>query len=340
MDLAKMPMDLQKHRFRWHIIFAIICIAAVLLLLSIWIFYAVNEPGIAIKLTDIYRYSISIVFPLFCFALLLLAGDLVRMSHEHAAKVDNLSEILMRQNNLLAQITQASHLSNAAREIIFREADQMELGEAALSRLHQHDFEAAAAMIEAMEQTPHYQQLGAKLRKAAERYRTATEEGRISQVIAHIDLLLDQNRWAQAAAQIQNLVKVYSYSDRVRTLSSRLQERKAMRKGDLLNDWDKAIDAKDPDRSLEILKELDQYLAPDEALTLQESAKKVFKAKLDNLGIQFKNAVTEKDWAASLDIGKQIVSGFPNSRMAAEIRSKYDILQEHARKTSNEKTAK
>jgi hypothetical protein len=339
MDLIRTPMDLQKHRFRWHIIFAIICIAAVLLLLSIWIFYMADQSGIAMKLKEVYPFLIYIALPLFCFASLLLAGDMVRMSHEHAAKLDNISEILMRQNNLLVQITQASHLSNAAREIIFRETDQMELGEAALSKLHQHDFEGAAAMIETMEQTPHYQQLGAKLRRAAEKYRTATEEGRISQVIAHIESLMDQHRWAQAAAQIQNLVKVYSYSDRVKTLSSRLQERKAMRKGDLLNEWDKAIDAKDPDCSLEILKELDQYLAPDEALTLQESAKKVFKAKLDNLGIQFKNAVTEKDWTMALEIGRQIVSGFPNSRMAAEIRSKYDILQEHARKTIGGKTA-
>jgi hypothetical protein len=336
----KTPMDLQKHRFRWHIIFAVICIMALLLLFLIWISYVVNEPQIAIKLTGIYRFSITIAFPLFCFALLVLVGEMVRMLRELAVRLDNTSEILMRQNNLLAQITQATHLSDAAKEIIFRDTEQMELGEAVLSKLHQHDFDVAAAMIDTMEQAPHYQQLGAKLRKAAEKYRAATEEGRITQIIAHIELLIGQLRWVQAAAQIQNLIKMYPYSDRAKTLSSRLQERKAMRKGDLLNDWDKAIDAKDPDRGLEILKELDQYMAPDEALALQESAKKVFKAKLDNLGIQFKNAVTEKDWTTALDIGKQIVSGFPNSRMAAEIRSKYDILQEHASKILDGKTAK
>ncbi len=335
MDLVKTPMDLQRQRFKWHIIFAIFFVLVILLLLSIWICDAGSKPNVAIKLTELYRYLLGAAFSLFCFAMLLLLNDLVRSSREHGETLENMSEILTRQNNLLVQITQVSHLSNAAKEIIFRETDQMELGEAALSKLHQHDFDAAAAMIETMEQTPRYQQFGSKLRKAAERYRTATEDGRIAQIIAHIESLLDQHRWAQAAAQIQNLIKVYPYSDRAKTLFSRLQERKAMRKGDLLNEWDRAIDAKDPDRGLEILKELDQYLAPAEALALQESAKKVFKAKLDNLGIQFKSAVAEKDWTDALEIGKQIVSGFPNSRMAAEIRSKYDILQEHAHKTSN-----
>lgn len=338
MDM-RMPMDLHRPRFRWHIVFAILCIIAVVLSISIWIFSSVDQPNVAKALTALYRFAMSVAFPLFCFALLLLVGDIVHSSRDYGAKLDNISEILTRQNNLLQQMAQASYLSDAAKEIMFSDADQMELAEAALSKLHQHDFEAASVMIETMEQAPRYQQLGARLRKMAEKYRTATEDGRINQSIAHIESLLDQHRWAAAASQIQNLVKVYPHSDRAKSLFSRLQERKAIRKGDLLNEWDRAIDAKDPDRGLEILKELDQYLAPAEALVLQESAKKVFKAKLDNLGIQFKNAVTEKDWKTALDIGKQIVHHFPNSRMAAEIRSKYDILQEHARALMDKKAA-
>jgi hypothetical protein len=281
----------------------------------------------------------AVAFPLFCFALLLLVGDIVHLSHEYGTKLDSICEILSRQNNLLHQISRVAHLSDTAKSIMFSETDQVELTEAALGKLHHHDFDAATAMIDTMERTPQCQELGAKLRKMADKYRTATEEGRITQMITHIESLMDSCRWTQAASQIQNLLKIYPLSDRAKALPTRLQERKAMRKGDLLNEWDRAIDAKDPDRGLEILKELDLYLAPAEALVLQESAKKVFKAKLDNLGIEFKTAVTEKDWTAALDAGKQIISVFPNSRMASEIRSKYDILQEHARTAMDKKTA-
>jgi outer membrane protein assembly factor BamD (BamD/ComL family) len=42
-------------------------------------------------------------------------------------------------------------------------------------------------------------------------------------------------------------------------------------------------------------------------------------------------AVTEKNWRTAFELGRQIVQSFPNSRMAAEIRGKMDILQERAK---------
>ncbi len=121
-------------------------------------------------------------------------------------------------------------------------------------------------------------------------------------------------------------------------MPSRLHERKDIRKGELLCEWDKAVLAKDTDQSLELLKELDQYLTPAEAVALQESASTVFRTKLHNLGVQFSMAVTERKWNDALETGRQIIQDFPNSRMASEIRSRLDILQEHARKQQEQKT--
>jgi hypothetical protein len=100
--------------------------------------------------------------------------------------------------------------------------------------------------------------------------------------------------------------------------------------------WDEAVQSKDTDRSLEILKELDMYLTPTEGLALKESASSVFRTKLHNLGVQFALAVTERKWADALAAGQQIVRDFPNSRMSHEIRSKMDILQERARLAKKE----
>jgi len=50
-------------------------------------------------------------------------------------------------------------------------------------------------------------------------------------------------------------------------------------------------------------------------------------------------AVTEKNWEAALQAGRKIVNQFPNSRMAAEIRSKMDVLQELARQSTAGKPA-
>ena len=84
------------------------------------------------------------------------------------------------------------------------------------------------------------------------------------------------------------------------------------------------------DESLEILKELDLYLTPNEGFAFREAAKDVFRTKLHNLGVQFSLAVSSRQWDDALETGEQIIRNFPNSKMALEIRSKMDILKEKA----------
>lgn len=267
-------------------------------------------------------------------AALLYLNDIAQSLHATVEKMEQTLESLARQQTLLVKISQAVRASDRAKEIIFRDVEQIELGEAVLSKVHQHDFEAAEAMLNEMAGEPRYKELESRLRQMAIKYRTATEEGRINQIINHINDLLDKHLWAQAAAQIENLLTLYSFSEKARQMPAKLQEKKNQYKRKLLAEWDKAVKNKETDRGLEILKELDLYLTPAEALALQESASSVFKTKLHNLGVEFQMAVTEKNWKAALHAARQIVQHFPNSRMAAEIRGKMDILQERARNST------
>ena len=340
MNFLEAPRDLRWRRIKWHTVFAVLLAVSVIVLSLGWLFHVADLPQYAEVFDNIHIFFFAFAMVVLAFAILALLGEIFRASRDNGARLDNIAEILVRHSNLLTQVTQAVHLSDTAKEIVFRETEQMQLGEAALSKLHQHDFDVAAAMIEAMEQSPRYKDLGARLRKMAERYRTATEEGRVQQVIAYVETLMDQARWAQVAVHIDNLIKTFPYSDRAKIMPSRLRERKDMRKGELLCEWDKAVLSKETDRSLDILKELDQYLTPAEALALQESASTVFRTKLHNLGVQFSMAVTERKWTDAFETGRRIVQDFPNSRMAAEIRSRLDILQEHAHKQTEQKAVK
>ncbi len=103
------------------------------------------------------------------------------------------------------------------------------------------------------------------------------------------------------------------------------------RKKELLAAWDEAVKREQTDRGLEILRELDLYLTANEGLALQEAARSVFRNKLHSLGVQFSLAVSEKDWAKAFETGHQIVRDFPNSRMAEEIRARWDILKQRAK---------
>jgi len=103
----------------------------------------------------------------------------------------------------------------------------------------------------------------------------------------------------------------------------------------LLAAWDEAVKRQQTDRSLDILKELDFYLSPNEALALQEAARDVFRTKLHNLGVQFALAVAEKQWVNALDVGQQIINDFPNSKMSEEIRGKLSVLQQNVQLQNN-----
>ncbi len=324
----------RKHRhswrFSWHFIFAFIILLATVFLLIGIVISAEDNASLRAGLikTAMVLYWAGGFYAIF--AGLLLLYEVVESLKVNSEKLDNLVEMQSRGDNLLRQISQASRLSDTAKEIVYRDAEQMELGEATLTKLHQHDFNDAESMMEAMAKHPKYQELAGRLRKMSEKYHSATEDGRVNQIIQHIDGLFDQHLWIQAASQIENLIRNFPYSDKAKAMPKQLQIRKDRHKRELLADWDQAVRNKDTDRGLEILKELDLYLTPSEALALQESASTVFKTKLHNLGVEFSVAVTEQDWKKASQTGKEIVQRFPNSRMAVEIRSKMDILQERA----------
>ena len=52
--------------------------------------------------------------------------------------------------------------------------------------------------------------------------------------------------------------------------------------------------------------------------------------KRENLGVQFKIAVHDKQWLRGVAVGEQLIREFPNSRMADEARGLLDLLRERA----------
>lgn len=329
MDFLKSRKDSNVWRIRWHRFFAYLVVFIFLLGFLGWATSG-KYPEFSQAVTTLTAVLLWVSAAYAVFAALVLAREAVQRLEATGDKLDNITELMSRQGTLLTGISQGMRLSDTAKEIVFRDAEQMELGEAALNKLHQHDFEDAEAMIAAMAEQPKYRDLAARLKRMADKYRNATEEGRVAQIITHIEELMDQFLWSQATVQIDNLIKTFPYSEKAKTMHSRLQERKDWHKRELLAEWDQAVRNKDTDRGLEILKELDLYLTPAEALALQESAATVFRTKLHNLGVDFSVAVAEKNWKKAFQTGRIIVQNFPNSRMAAEIRSKMDILQERA----------
>ncbi len=249
---------------------------------------------------------------------------------DSSSKLDEVSGEVTKMRELLVQIKQGTHLTETAKAIAFRDAERQTLQDVVFDKLQQKNFDTAYEIIDEIAHRTGYNKLAEQLKNQADKYHDATDAERMSQVIAHVDKLLENHQWAKAADHIDRLMKAYPDSEKAKQLHQKLIDKKAERKKVLLNAWDDAVKRQATDRSLEILRELDQYLVPNEGLALQEAARDVFRTKLHNLGVQFSLAVSGKQWARALEAGQAIIRDFPNSRMAEEIREKIHIVQQNA----------
>ncbi|MCF7976082.1 MAG: hypothetical protein K9N55_19850 [Phycisphaerae bacterium] len=248
---------------------------------------------------------------------------------DNSAKLEDVAQALSKITEGLSEISQSTRLSESAKAIAFRDTERDSLKEAVYLKLNQLDFEAADELIDEIAQHHEHSDLATDLRKIAQLKQKAALNDRIQEYVRQIEALLSEYQWGKASVRIEGLIKAYPDSEQALAMRGRLHTCKEEHKKELLSAWDDAVKREDTDRGLEILKELDAYLTPNEALALQEAAKDVFRNKLHILGVQFSMAVADKDWNTALEVGEHIIEDFPNSRMAEEIRTKMEVLKQN-----------
>ncbi|MDD5011999.1 MAG: hypothetical protein PHQ00_07745 [Phycisphaerae bacterium] len=308
---------------RWHLFFAVLAAVAIASLL-------VASAVPAVKIISVVLLLLAAAAGIFI--IIFLLNHLVEITSAHQQKLEQINELLSANKELLEQTADTTRLSDAAKSVLYRDTDIQQLSAAVMQKLHQQDLKATYTMIENIARKTDYHALAEELEMFADSYRDATEQERVNQIAAYIEKLLDQRQWTTAAAYIENFIKKFPDSEKALSFRQKLTDKKEQRKRQLFAEWDSAVKRQDTDKSLAVLKELDFYLTPSEGLALQESASEVFKNKLHTLGVRFALCVSEKRWADAITTGKEIIKGFPNSRMADEIRGKMSILRELSQK--------
>jgi len=319
-------------RFRWHIVIIFVALVIVVLLTMFTDIFKAEETNLLRQLVLMLG---GLVFISALLTMLSKLFNILEMLRDNSTKLEEVTGALEKIHAGLTQINHSTRISETAKAIAFRDADRQSLREAVIEKLQQQDFDAAQQIIDEIANRPEYEELAKQLRKQVGDYHTATDQERINQATAHIEKLLNNCHWARASAQIEGLIKAYPDNEQVKSMRQILLDKKQERKRILLAAWDDAVKGQETDRSLNILKELDLYLTPNEGLALQEAARDVFRTKLHNLGVQFSIAVTEKQWPSALNIGQHIIKDFPNSRMSEEIRGKLDVLRQNVQVPSS-----
>jgi hypothetical protein len=263
-------------RFKWHVV--IICVALVIVVV-LTLFTNIFQKS----QTDLLRQRVLLlgVLVILCAILAMLSRvfKILDALRDNSIKLEEVTSVLEKISSGLTQINHSTRVSETAKAIAFRDADRQSLREAVFDKLQQQEFSAAEEIINEIAKRPEYKELAEQLRAQTNRYHDATDQERLNQVIAHINKLLDDCQWGRASAQIEGLIKANPDNEQAKAMRQVLLDKKQERKRILLAAWDDAIQNQETDRSLEILKELDQYLTPNEGLALQEAARDAFRTK-------------------------------------------------------------
>ncbi len=221
-------------------------------------------------------------------------------------------------------------LSEVARSISHRNKERTVLRLAINEEIIRGDWEAAYALVEQLEARHGYKNEAARLRAELDKSRDLNRRHAVKDAVEHVKAYMEAHDWDLARREMDDLLASNPLLPEIQALPALFDKLRSQHKRRLLKTWDEAVQRNEIDRGIATLKELDQYLTPNEAAALEESARGVFQAKLHNLGVQFSLSVAENNWDGALSIGNQIVDEFPNSRMAQEFRERIHILEKRA----------
>lgn len=244
--------------------------------------------------------------------------------------ITTLRERLEQISIMLNLMSEQQLLSDRARAVAFREKDRDALRRAIQEEISRGDWEAAGGLITEMEGVFGYRQEAARFREEIKSRRGETVRKQIAEVVTVIDRHIRGEQWAEALREAERLGQTFPDDEQVRRLPADIEARRLAHKKQLMDSWQDAVNRHDIDGGIEILKQLDLYLTPQEAEAFQETARGVFKEKLNNLRTQFTLAVQDHHWTEAVQLGEAIIAEFPNTRIAQEVKEKMDTLRQRA----------
>ena len=230
----------------------------------------------------------------------------------------------------MRNVEQNSLISERAKRVAYREKDRAAIRRAIEEDLLAGDYAGARTLIDEMEKAFGYSAEADRFREEI-RGRIANEREReIQEARAQIDRHARDEQWVEAFKTSDRLIGKYGGDIEVRLLRTRIEEKRQTRKIELVQQFHEARMTPDPDRAMDLLRQLDPYLTPEEGQQLADSAREVFKGRLMWLRDQFLQAMHQHEFGEAIRVGELIKRDFPNSKLAQEVRDHEPRLREAA----------
>ena len=250
-----------------------------------------------------------------------------------AARLGRVEPLLEDLSGSGKKLVELSCMSDQAKSLLYRDMELEVIRETFREDVMRQNYETAERLIESIESNLGYADEAGRLREELAQSKQRSLEEKVDAAVARVEKYIENGEWQRAIRQAQRLGRLFPDHEKIARLPERISRARVEHKRRLLEDYRTAVQNNDVDRGIELLRRLDVYLTPQEASALAESARGVFKAKLNNLGVQFSIYVNDQQWPKALDTGQDIIRQFPNSRMAQEVREKLDLLKARAAET-------
>ncbi len=277
-------------------------------------------------------FGVSTVFLMISLMMMLVGSIRWALFGPHSPAEARLDGEGLKQD--LALIHERLLLSETAKKVAFRREDVALLHDTIRQDIADHDYNSAMVLVESLGGI--YGQLheAESFRSEIAQIRTADQEAKVEAGVLEMDRLLTAYNFGAARREAARLVRLYPDAPSVDGLTDWVNRSKAQYKTKLKEEFFQAKERNEIDKAVVLMTQLDKVLTPTEAEPFQDAAREVFAKKRDNLGLQFKLAVHDKEWVTAVNVGEEIIRDFPNSRMADEVRERLSVLQSHASASS------
>ena len=273
----------------------------------------------------------GLIFGLLLYAQVVLLQRFVSYSYRAYEALLAAAELQRRQEENTRTIAENSNLSEWSKRIVYRKKDYEFLRDTIHGAIVKQDWESAEHLIRDVDTEFGYHDEAERFRAQLEQARKATGEERIAAILARFEQLCDQHNWDQARDDCDRLQALFPDDPRILALPGEIEVRRQEVKDQLLKEYDLAVRNEDVDRAHRLLFSLDQYIVAKEAEALKESARNVFRARLEQIKTRFSIAVSYKQFHNAIAAGEQLRREFPNSGYAQEIAKLMPILRQRAK---------
>ena len=233
-----------------------------------------------------------------------------------------------RLDQHLTVIREQQLISDRTKSVAFREKDREALRRAISEELGREDWEAARVLVDSMASEFGNQAEVERWRSEIAAKADAVITGRLNTTRAEIQKSIAAENWHAAFELAQHAAK--TYPTHAAGLPREVDQQRAVVKNKLMDDWNRAVQSHDLELGVNTLKRLDAYLAPAEALSIQETARSFFRERLNQLSELFKTAVKEHRWAEAINLGELLISDFPSTRISQEVVQVMEDLRKRA----------